>query len=359
MRITGITARAVSVPLKEPFVISLATIDSADTVFVRVDTDCGITGYGEGAGIGFVTGETTDSVLGAVEVFTPDLIGQNPFAIDHLHRLMDKRLVGNGSAKAAVDLALYDIMARSAGLPLWQYLGGAACSVETDMTIGLAEPEVMAERSASLAAAGFRQIKVKAGISCDLDRAAITAIRRAAPHAHLKVDANQGWSAAEALAMIRFYAEVGVEAVEQPVPYWDLDSMAWLRDRSPIPIMADECCFTAFDASAIVRRGAADIINIKLMKCGGIYPALQINAIAEAAGVRCMLGCMLESRLGIGAGAHLVAARPNFVYADLDSFVDFDDSGLVEASFVVDPPHIRLGEEPGIGVRVAGTVWDG
>jgi len=352
MRITNVAATSVSVPLAEPFVISLGAVDTVDTVLVQVTTDEGLTGVGEGAGVGFVTGETPDTVLGAIDAFTPALIGQNPFAIEQVHRDMDRILVRNGAAKAAVDLALYDIMGKAVGLPLYQFLGGVNSVVETDQTISLGEPEAMAAKASSLAAKGYREIKVKAGSDDDLDRDAITLIRRAAPHAHLKVDANQGWTVPQALAMLAMYADHGVGAVEQPLPYWDIDGTAYVRARSPIPIMVDESCFTPHDASVIVRRQAADFINIKLMKCGGIYPALQINAIAQAAGVRCMLGCMLESRVAIAAGAHLVASRPNFVYADLDSFNDFDDSSVVAKAFDFDVPNIRLTDAPGIGVTL-------
>jgi L-alanine-DL-glutamate epimerase-like enolase superfamily enzyme len=153
--------------------------------------------------------------------------------------------------------------------------------------------------------------------------------------------------------MLACYEDHGVEAVEQPLPYWDLDGMAYVRARSPIPIMADESCFTPQDASAIVRARAADIINIKLMKCGGLNRALRINAVAEAAGVACMLGCMLESRLAIAAGAHLVASHSNFVYADLDSFADFDDTSVVVQAFDYQAPQIRLPDTPGIGVSLS------
>jgi len=350
--ITAITATRVSIPLAEPFVISLGTIDSADNVVVRVETDAGITGFGEGAPTPFVTGETIDTVEAAVRFLAPAVLGQNPFAIDAIHRAMDRLLVGNGSAKAALDIAVYDIMAQAAGQPLFQYLGGSTAAVETDMTIGIGQPETMAATAAKLVAEGFRQIKIKAGADDAQDKAAIAAIRQAAPEAHLKVDANQGWSAGQALGMLGYYQRYGVGAVEQPLPAWDVEGLAWVRARSPIPIMADEACFTPHDASRIVRLEAADVINIKLMKCGGIYPALQINAIAQAAGVRCMLGCMLESRLAIAAGAHLVAAQPNFIYADLDSFRDFDDSSLVTAGFDFDLPYIRLSQTPGLGVSV-------
>ena len=352
MKITSVSATRVSIPLTEPFIISLGAIDTADTVFVKITTDEGLVGYGEGTGIGFVTGETPETVVGAIEIFTPMLIGLNPYWIEHIHREMDRIFVGNGSAKAAIDLALYDLMAKAAGLPLYQFLGGVNSRVETDQTIGLGEPKTMADKASELVKQGYREIKVKAGSDDDLDKEAIRLIREAAPQALLKVDANQGWTVPQALKMLGYYSDYEVSAVEQPVPFWDLESMAIVRSRSPIPIMADESCFTPQDATKIIRAQAADVINIKLMKCGGIYRALQINSIAESAGIRTMLGCMLESRLAIAAGAHLVASRPNFIYADLDSFNDFDDSTLISSGFDFEVPYISLSDKPGIGVEL-------
>jgi L-alanine-DL-glutamate epimerase-like enolase superfamily enzyme len=353
MRITKITAEPVAVPLAQPFVVSLGAIDSADLVYVKIETDDGVTGFGEASPTAFVTGETVETVLSALRLFEPMLLGRDPFAVNETHALMDRLAVRNGSAKAAVDLALYDIMAKRAGQPLYRFLGGERAAVETDMTIGLAQPEAMAARAAELAAQGYRHIKVKAGADDARDWDGIGLIRAAAPDAHLKVDANQAWTPARALRMLERYRECGVEAVEQPLPHWDIDGMAYVRSRSPIPIMADESCFTPQDAATIARRQAADIINIKLMKCGGLARALQINAVAQSFGLNCMLGCMLESRLAIAAGAHLVASHPNFVYADLDSFTEFDDTGVVTQAFDYRAPVIALSETPGIGVQLS------
>ncbi|MDR1833794.1 MAG: dipeptide epimerase [Propionibacteriaceae bacterium] len=353
MRITRFGVERTHVPLPEPFTVSLGVIDSADLAIVTLETDDGLVGYGEGSPTPFVTGETGESVLAALKLFEPLLLGADPFAIDAIHRGMDQILVRNGSAKAAVDLALHDLCAKAAGLPLYRYLGGASGSVEVDMTIGLGEPEAMAAAAAGLVAKGYRRIKVKAGADEARDVAAIRLIREAAPEAQLQVDANQGWDVATALRMLAVYADLGVVACEQPLPFWDLDGTAYLRRRSPVPIMVDEGCFTPQDASAIVRRQAADTVNIKLMKCGGIHRARQINTIAESAGVTCMIGCMLESRLAIAAGAHLAAATPNIVLADLDSFLDFDDSPLVASAFAFDPPWIHLPDAPGLGVELA------
>lgn len=352
MKITRITAREIQMPLEKPFVIALGTITSCGTVYVKIETDAGLAGYGEGAGLPFVTGETNDTMLNAIRLLEPALLGQSPYSIEHIHRRMDEIIVRNSSAKAAIDLALYDLMAKGAGLPLYRYLGGVSNTVEIDMTIGIDTPENMAEQAAKLVREGYRELKIKAGIDDENDAKAIRLIRKAAPEAHLKVDANQGWSAHRAIGMLGVYREAGVGALEQPVPYWDIDGLRRVRERAPFPVMADESCFSPQDASRIVKSDAADILNIKLMKCGGLYRALQINAVAEAAGLNCMLGCMLESRLAIAAGAALVASHPNFIYADLDSFLEFADLPLLKGTFGFEAPFIRLGEAPGIGVEL-------
>ena len=352
MKITGVTAKKVEVPLWKPFTISLGTIHSCELVFLRIDTDCGIVGYGEGSGVEFVTGETSDTVLGAIKLFESILIGQNPYAIEHIHREMDRKLVGNGSAKAAIDIALYDIMSKAADLPLYRFLGGVSGQIEVDITIGINAPGDMAKEAAQRAAEGYRELKIKAGADPDNDITAINLIREAAPQVHLKVDANQGWTVATALHVLREYEKVGVEAVEQPVPYWDVEGLREVRSRANIPIMADESCFTPKDAFKLARASAADVLNIKLMKCGGLYRANQISTVAEAAGLRCMLGCMIESQLSIAAAAAFVAARPNVIYADLDSFHEFDDSVIIKKGFDFKTPILTLNETPGLGIEV-------
>ena len=353
MKIKAITAKKVSVPLKEPFTMSIGVINSYEAVLVRVETDEGITGYGEGMAPPYITGETVDIVLYAVNLLKPALIGMDPHAISDVHRKMDSIIIHNSSAKAAIDIALYDIMSKAACLPLYVFLGGGSEVVETDRTIGLDKPDTMAAHAAALANEGYRFIKVKAGADDSVDAEAIRLIRAAAPDVDIKVDANQGWSAHQALKMLNIYAQYNVTAVEQPVPYWDVDGLAHVRSRSPLPIIADESCFTPQDAARLIKYNAADIINIKLMKCGGLYRAMQICDIAEASGVRCMLGCMLESSLSIAAGAALAASHQNIIYSNLNSFQEFDDSTIIQEGFMFHAPVIMLDEhQQGIGVKV-------
>ncbi|TQI69055.1 dipeptide epimerase [Clostridium sp. KNHs216] len=353
MVIKTIEAKKVNLELLHPVVVAIGSIHSCETVVVKVETEEGIVGYGEGIGVTFVTGETVDTILSAVGVLKNELIGLDPFAIDHIHNVMDRTLIHNASAKAAIDIALYDIMGKHAKMPLYRLLGGIADQMETDLTVMIGTPEEMTEEALQIVGRGFHHIKIKAGLHPEEDVEAVRRIREAVgPHIHLKIDANQGWSAGDSIRIIQKMAELGVEAVEQPVPAWDIDGLAYIRSKSPIPIMADESCFSPQDAAKLVKKDAVDIINIKLMKCGGLYRALQINTIAETNGVRCMLGCMMESRISISAGAALVASRPNFIYGDLDSFFYFKESPEIRGGFTCNGPRLQLSEEYGLGIKV-------
>ena len=334
MKITEIRANRIKLKLHEPVVISRGTITHAETVVAKVLTDEGIFGYGEGSGATFITGETTETILGAIQLLGEELIGLDPLAIGHIHRVMDRTLIGNGSAKAAIDIALYDIMGRVAGAPLYKILGGMSSKIETDMTVLIDKPVVMAERAKEIAAQGFRFIKIKAGSDPGQDIEAIRQIREAVgPRVHIKIDANQAWSVSECLQIMERLQPLGVDVVEQPVPYWDVDGLAQIRRKARFAVMADESCFVPQDAVALIKRDAVDMVNVKLMKCGGLYRAMEINSICQSAGVGCMVGCMLESRIGIAAGAALVASHPNFRFADLDSYLYFEDTGEIKGGF--------------------------
>jgi L-alanine-DL-glutamate epimerase-like enolase superfamily enzyme len=353
MIITDIRAEKIGLELNKPIVISMGTITQGDTVIVKITTDTGICGYGEGAGVSFVTGETPESVMGTINLLRPHLLGINPFSIDHIHSTMDRVIVRNSSAKAALDIALYDIMAKAQGLPLYRLLGGIRNTMETDMTIMIDSPELMADQAEDIVSRGFSMLKVKAGINPYEDIAAIRQIReRVGPGIDIKVDANQGWSVGDSTRILDELYALGVSAVEQPIPYWDLDGLAYIRSKTRLKLMADESCFTPQDAISLIRRQAVDIINIKLMKCGGLYRGMQINTIAESAGVKCMLGCMMESNLAITAGAALVASRSNFVYGDLDSVFHHKGNPRIRGGATASGGILTLSEKPGLGIEV-------
>ncbi len=353
MKIIDIIATKLKLELIKPIVVAIGSVTQGETVIVKIITDEGICGYGEGAGVTFVTGETNNTVIEAIEIIKSNLIGLDPLSIDHIHRVMDNTIVRNASAKAAIDIALYDIIGKIMKAPLYKVLGGIRNKIETDMTISIDKPEIMAKEAKEIVNKGFNYIKVKAGLNPDEDIKAIGLIREAVgENVHIKVDANQGWSTGDAIQIMNKIHKYKVDAVEQPVASWDIEGLSYIRSKTNIKVMADESCFTPYDAISLIRKNAVDMINIKLMKCGGLYRAIQINSIAEASGVRCMVGCMMESKLSIAAGAALVASRQNFLYGDLDSFLYFKDNERIKGGFSVNASEIKFDESYGHGIEV-------
>ena len=310
---------------------------------------------GEAAPFEPVTGESAATVLEALKLFRTGLIGMDPLDVEGIHRMMDRLLSGNTSAKAAVDIALYDIKGKLMGQPLYKVLGGSMNQIVTDMTVGIDTPEAMAaEARERVEKDGFTILKIKAGINPIEDIRALTLIRQAVgPNIRLRVDANQGYTVSDAVRTLKAFEEVGVEAVEQCLPSWDLDGMRFVRSKVDLKVMLDESVHTPIDAAKACKIDAADIINIKLMKCGGLYPAEKINAIAEANHVQCMVGCMLETKVAIAAGVSLVAAKQNITEADCDSFMYAVDPEMgMPGGFAVNGGVYTLSDKPGLGIDI-------
>ena len=351
MKITRFEIKRVDSPLTRPLVISLGAITHSTSVVLTIETDEGICGVGEGAASVFVTGETMDGVEAVLRKFEQALIGTNPTDIEKVHRIMEKTSARAFVARTAVDLACYDILGKVSGMPVYTLLGGYGNRIETDITIGIADPQQMAKVAELHVKNGFRIIKTKVGTGESEDIERIRRIREAVgADIGIRLDANQAWTPKEALRMIERLEEYGIELVEQPVPYYDLDGLAYVTRHSRIPVMSDESAFDSRDVFQLVQRHAVDYVNIKLMKCGGIWEALKINSICEAAGVECMLGCMAEeTNIGITAAASLGAAVKNITKADLDcqySLAAFPVSGGVQWG---NGGELTLPGKPGFG----------
>lgn len=317
--ITDLTAETLDLPLAEPFEISLGTQTEAANIMVTVKTESGTCGYGEGSPIPPVTGETQSAALEVATAAGEIVEGQQ--ISDYRRLIEDVRhtFPGMASATFAVETALLDAFCRERGIAMSELFGGPPAPVETDVTIPILSPSKVAERVKTAVDAGFEHIKIKTGTSVadDIDR--VEAVREAAPSAELKIDANQGWSPKETY---RFATEVegrGIDLalIEQPVPEADVTGLAHVRDRVDIPIAADEAVFTPEDATRIVTENAADILNVKLGKSGPLATA-DIISIARGANLDLMIGCMLESAIGIHTSAHVAAGSGAFSYVDLD-----------------------------------------
>lgn len=353
MLIQDIQIGRIALPLRHPFKTALRTVNAVEDVVVRVIADDGQIGYGEAPPTAVITGDTLGSIETAIRDFIrPALLGMEIENLDGIMHKLHGCIVKNTSAKAAVDMAVYDLFGKRFGAPLYQLLGGARKRFETDLTISVNPIEEMVRDSLEAVARGYHTLKIKVGKEGLRDIERIAAIREAVgPEIRIRVDANQGWSAKQSIAIITAMEDKGldIELVEQPVPAHDLDGLAAVTHAVQTPILADEAVFSPADAAEIIRRGAADLLNIKLMKTGGIWQALKICDLAGIYGVSCMIGCMLESRLSVAAAAHLAAGRSIITRADLDG-----PSLCAEDPFtggpVFDEAMIEMSADAGIGV---------
>ncbi|MFN4146520.1 MAG: mandelate racemase/muconate lactonizing enzyme family protein [Runella sp.] len=319
-QINRIEVFKLNIPLQAPVTIAIGTIEEARNILVKIHTSDGLYGTGEGAPFWMIVGETQATCYAAAHDLAKLLIGKNPLDLEGNIAAMDRYLAANPTIKSAFDMALYDLAAKYADMPLYQFLGGENRRIVTDETIYISSPEVMAADALKIKERGAEAIKVKLGTNATDDIRRIEAIRTAiGGEIPIRTDANQGWDAVSAVKVLNGIAPLNVEYCEQPVKHWDYVHLARVRQKSLVPICADESLFSPQDALKLVFQQAVDYFNIKLSKSGGIRHALKINAIAEAAGIKCMIGCMSESRLGISANAHLAAALHNIVFYDLDS----------------------------------------
>lgn len=317
--VVDLSADPLDLPLTEPFEISLGVQHAASNVLVTIETADGVTGYGEGSPLPPITGETQQAALAtanaASEVVEGHPIGEYRALIEQVRATFP----GMASATFAVETAILDAFCREQGIALSELFGGSPRSIETDMTIPIVSTSIAEERATRAVDQGYEHLKIKTGNDVHADVERVVAVNEAAPDAHLKVDANQGWTPKETAWFAERVLDRGVtlDLIEQPVPASDLAGLADARRRVDVPIAADEAVFTPADAVNVVREGAADVINVKLGKSGPLAVA-DIAAIARAADLELMVGCMLESAVGIHASAHVVAGLGGFAYVDLD-----------------------------------------
>jgi L-alanine-DL-glutamate epimerase-like enolase superfamily enzyme len=354
IKIDRIDVYRMNIPLSYPFVISLETITQAYNIALRITASNGISGFGECSPYRTIAGETQDSCFAVAPLLARALEGQNPLDLGTCNRLMNQAISGNRCIKSAFDLALYDLAAQTAGLPLYAYLGGDPNkSLKTDMTVGIGSPEKMAATAKQYLDEGFYAIKLKLGTTVAADLARVKAVRNAIGNElPLRVDANQGWDLVTAAQTLQGLAAFGIEYCEEPIPANQFMNLPELRRQTPIPIMADESCFDHHDALRLVQLQACDYFNIKLSKAGGIHNAIKIAHIAEAAGMSCQVGCFSESRLGISALAHFAMAAAAVTQFDMDAplmlALDPVEGGVVYGK----GGSISVPDAPGIGAKL-------
>ena len=354
MKITEVRLGILSVPLRVPFKTALRTVNSVEDVVVEIHTDTGAVGYGEAPPTGAITGDTIGAILGALrDHLIKTIVGRDVDDFEDLMQAVQKCVVHNTSAKAAVDMALWDLYGQLYKIPVYKLLGGCRNQIVTDITISVNDPEEMARDAITAIERGYETLKVKVGANPALDVARLAAVRKAVgPDYAIRIDANQAWAPKQAVRILNQMQDKGldIEFVEQPVKARDFEGMKYVTERSYVPVLADESVFSPEDALQIMQMGAADLVNIKLMKCGGIYNALKIASAAEVYGVECMIGCMLEAKISVNAAVHLACAKKIITKIDLDGPVLCSEDPVIGGA-VFDEKLITVSNDPGLGVK--------
>lgn len=351
MKITHTEIYRFSIPM-EPFVIATGTMHFAQNVLIRIFTDNGLHGNGECSAFPMIVGETQETCLAMAKDFAAILKGKDPLDIPERMNDLLSYADHNSTIKSAFDMALFDIAAKDAGLPLYQFLGGEKRTIETDMTIGIANPENMATTALKYASLGCSILKIKLGKNTTDDLERVKQIRAAVgKNITIRLDANQGWSFDEALQILGELEQYDIEFCEQPMRTWHDDRLPELNLNSPIKLMADESCYNHHDARKLINSQATTYLNIKFSKSGGILEAQKIHEIALQTGTKCMIGSMLESRLALTANLHFALASSNVVFFDLDTcllghLIDPIIGGLTYNGYFLSVP-----DEPGIGAE--------
>jgi L-alanine-DL-glutamate epimerase-like enolase superfamily enzyme len=354
MQITSVELYKLSIPLKQPFVISLGPQYDADNIIVVINTNTGIKGWGECSPYMSINGESMDTCFIVGQYLATTLKGKDPLRIEACTNAMDRIITRNESIKSAFDMALYDIAAQHAGLPLYKFLGGEKNKIiSTDMTVGLGSPEKMASDASEYKAAGFPSIKVKLGTTTEEDVARIKAIRAAIGNElPLRIDANQGWNVETAIATLQALKEFGIEHCEEPIARWNYMSLPEVRKNSPIKIMSDESCFDEHDALRLAQLNACDYFNVKLGKSGGIWHALKILEVAKQYNLKLQVGCFMESRLAITALVHFAYSSDLIVHYDLDTPLMLKEDPVVGGMKFLENGIVEIDEAIGIGATV-------
>ena len=355
MKIKQLEIFAIDLPLIEPFIVSYDTYPSMPSIIVKLTTECGLVGWGESVPDDHVTGETLEGTYAVLKHrLAPKLIGQNPMEFEKIHELMDRLVKNAPAAKAAIDIACFDVTGKKLGVPVYQLIGGRYHDkFPITHVLSIGEPEKMAAQAAEKIAQGYRSFKMKVGRDVASDVARIQAVRaRVGEDIAIRVDVNQGWkNSGNTLQALSQLQSARLDWLEQPVVADDIDAMVEIKSKTTVPVMIDEGLCGVRDMREIIAKRAADKVNIKLMKCGGIYRAMQLAAMAEMAGMECQIGSMLESSIGSAAGFHVAFSKKVITSVELTGPLKFSkDIGNLKASYHI--PFIELGTGAGLGVEI-------
>ena len=353
MKIVKITTKILKAPLKTAFKTALRTVTHLEDLVVMIHTDSGLIGYGEGASTAVITGETLTGMQGAIAHIQPLLIGRDIADFNALLLTIEQSMIHNTTIKSALEIALYDLRAQDFKKPLYKLLGGSKTTFKTDITISLNKIDTMVEDCQKAIDLGYDILKIKVGENLIKDYERIQTIAQTFPEITLRIDANQAWSPKETVTLLSKLEKKGIvtELIEQPVKANDFRGMRYIKERTLTPLLADESVFSTKQAITLLEMDACDLINIKLAKCGGVSQALKIADIADIYNVKCMIGCMLEGAISVGASVHVASARANTI-----TMLDLDGANLlaynpVKGGTIFKESNIQLTEQFGLGIE--------
>jgi len=352
MNIVHVQTQEVNINYRKPWVISGGPTSVAAYVLVKIVANDGSVGIGEAAPVhayGYETQETVNHIIN--DFLKPVVLGKDPHDLEMINHEMDRAIHGHNFAKAAIDLALHDLVARAAGMPVYQLLGGCfRRRIDLIAGIGLGDTEVRVAEALHAVEQGYRVVKMKIGVDPELDLQQVAAVREAVgPKIKIRVDVNQGYRSDFALPVLREMCRFDLSHIEQPLPTWDIGGMAKLANALDTPIMADESAISPEVVMTLIRYDAVDIINIKIMK-SGLTRSRAIAAIAEAAGLSCMVGSMIELGIGTAAGIHFACATPSVTHAcELIGPLMMQADVLVDEPFSTPPVNLAWNLPEGVG----------
>lgn len=343
------------IDLKEPFIISLGPQNDVQNIIVIIRTKEGCTGYGECSPYMSINGESVDTCFIVGQYFSRVLLQKDALNISGCIEIMDKTIYGNSSIKSAFDMALHDIAAQHAGLPLYKFLGGEKNKIlETDYTVSIGDTQKMKSDAIKIIEQGFPAVKVKLGESKEKDVQRIKAIREAIGNDHpLRIDANQGWQTADnAIEVLQALAPYNIEYCEEPILRYRFMELNRVSEASPIPVMADESCSDEHDAERLIQLKACKMFNIKLGKSSGLYKGLKIAQLGARANMHMQVGGFMESRLGMTASAHLALANDHISHCDFDTPLMFTEDPVIGGIKYLEKGVIDVPDIPGLGAAV-------
>jgi L-Ala-D/L-Glu epimerase len=349
MQISHIDIYKFSIPM-HPFTIATGTMHYAQNILIRVHTDGELHGVGECSAFPMIAGETQNTCFEMAKDFAAIWKGKPAEDIENRMAELHAFTAYNSTIKSAFDMALYDLAAKNAGMPLYRYLKGAPKKMLTDITVGIGTPELMAEQAWAFVQSGAAVLKIKLGKLPADDIERVKQIRTAVgPDILIRTDANQGWDEAGALEALSGLAPYGIEFCEQPMRRYNDHLLPALRAASPVKIMADESAFDHHDTRRLIEAGACDYVNIKFAKSGGILEAQKIVGVCRKYNIPCMMGGMLESRVALSAFAHFAAANDQIVFYDMDTCMLGHKIDPVVGGVSYEQYHVILPDGNGIG----------